>query len=450
MATLNTQTSVVDYIKSTNGDSSFSARAKLAVDNGIVKNVNQFTGSAQQNTSLLTKLQGATKTTPKAVVNKDDASSFINSGQDQDIATAESKDAPPSRLSSSDLVDAFKKISGSDSLVPKRDFSAPDFEQNFEKLRQQYGVDDLETSINEYDAQEKEIQARLRERLDLEEGKPVALNVISGRVSEAEKQEFRRLDEIGRAKSRAINQMTAANNVIETTMNLRKMDYDAAKSSYDSQFSQNIQLFNTIKGIADFDISEEERMKDNARSNLQIMYDSIQEGGLDIESADASTLSRMSSLELEAGLPQGFYRNIAAVKPEAKVLSTTTRVAGGVKYADVVYKNPDGSLSTQSVRIGASGSGDSGANDGLVEPAVSFEEYINAAQQELSMSIDPNNQIYKDLEAQWKKDYPSTTSAKFTSTELKKLEFGGLLGASRAEQLDYLYSKDEADDNPFN
>jgi hypothetical protein len=448
MATLNTKTSVVDFIKSTGGDSSFSARAKLAVEHGIVKNVNQFAGSAQQNTSLLSKLQGAPKTTPKAVVNKDDASSFINAGQDEDIASAEDKDAPPSRVSSSDLVDAFKKISGKDSLVPVRDFDTPDFEENFEKLRQQFGVDDLESSINEYDAQEQEIQARLRERLDLEEGKPVALNVISGRVSEAEKQEFRRLDEIGRAKSRAINQMTAANNVIETTMNLRKMDYDAAKSNYDSQFSQNIQLFNTIKGIADFDISEEERMQDNARSNLQIMYDSIQEGGLDIESADASTLSRMSSLELEAGLPQGFYKNIAAVKPDAKVLSTTTRVSGGVKYADVVYKNPDGSLSTQSVRIGASGSSDDSEPSA---PAVSFEDYIAAAEQELSMSLRPDTQLYKDLEAQWKTDYPATGTSKFSSTELKKLEFAGLLGASRAEQLEHLFGDDEDDDdNPFN
>lgn len=446
---LNTKTSVVDYIKSTGGDSSFSARAKTAVEQGIVKTTGQYTGSAEQNISLLSKLQGLTKTAPKTVATTDDAASFINAGQDQDIASAEKEDAPPSRLSSSDLVDAFKQISGSDGLVPTQDFDAPDYEASFEKLRQEYGVDELETSINEYDAQEQEIQARLRERLDLEEGKPVALNVISGRVSEAEKQEFRRLDEIGRAKSRAISQMTAANNVIETTMNLRKMDYDTAKSAYDSQFSQNIQLFNTIKGVAEFDISEEERARDNARSNLQIMYDSIQEGGLDIESADPATLQRMSSLELEAGLPQGFYKSIAAVKPDAKVLSTTTRVTGGVKYADVVYKNPDGSLSTQSVRIGTSGDGTGG--DGITEPAVSFDEYIAAAEQELRMSLKPTDTgLYADLKKQWEIDYPATGTSKFSSTELKKLEFGGLLGAPRAEQLDFLYGDEDEDDNPFN
>lgn len=449
MAELNTKTSVVDYIKSTGGDSSFSARAQLAVKQGIVKNANQYVGSTAQNTSLLTKLRSGTPATPTKVTNTEDATRFINDGQDQEIATLEQEDAPPSRVSSSDLVDAFKEISGSDSLIPSRDFAAPEFEKSYETLRQQYNVDDLEASINEYDAQEQDIQARLRERIDIEEGKPVALNVISGRVSEAEKQEFRRLDEIGRAKSRAINQLQTANNVIETTMNLRKMDYDVAKGEYDSKFSQNIQLFNVIKGVAEFDISEEERASDNARANLQIIYDSIQEGGLKVEEADAKTISKIHTLELEAGLPQGFYESIAAVKPDAKVLSTTTRTTGGVKYADVVYKNPDGSLSTQSVRIGAAGSG-GGSGDGVSLPAVSFDDYIDAAQQELGMSIDPNSSLYKDLEVQYKVDYPTTGTTKFTATELKKLEQAGLLGASRQEQLDYLFGEDEDEnDNPF-
>lgn len=57
MATLNTSTSIVDYLKSKGQDSSFGARANLASQYGI-KN---YTGSAQQNTQLLNLLrQGST------------------------------------------------------------------------------------------------------------------------------------------------------------------------------------------------------------------------------------------------------------------------------------------------------------------------------------------------------------------------------------------------------
>ena len=50
---LNTGTSIVDYLKSIGKDSSYQARARLAVQLGIVKSVKEYKGSAQQNTTML-------------------------------------------------------------------------------------------------------------------------------------------------------------------------------------------------------------------------------------------------------------------------------------------------------------------------------------------------------------------------------------------------------------
>lgn len=50
--------SIVDYLKSTGQNSSSSNRAQLAVQQGIVSNANQYTGSATQNLALLAKLRG--------------------------------------------------------------------------------------------------------------------------------------------------------------------------------------------------------------------------------------------------------------------------------------------------------------------------------------------------------------------------------------------------------
>jgi hypothetical protein len=359
MPKLNTNTSVVDFLKSTGGDSSFSARANLAVKHGLIQNTSQFRGSASQNTALLNKLRGVANSgsNPSAVASKNDASSFINAKQDTDIKVAQRKDEPETRgTNTADLVDAFKDISGRSSLVP--DFRVPDvnFEQTFNKLRGDFNLDQLEQSINEFDAQAEDLRAQLRISTHDELGKPVALNVIEGRVGEQERNMMERIDFIDRQKARAVNQLATANDAIENIMTFKKMDYDVAKDKYDTEFAQNIKLFDTIKGVAEFESSEEDKEQDNARANLQIIYNSISEGG-DVSLIDESQKAKINKLELQAGLPQGFYQNIATEKPDAKVLSTTTRTTGGVKYADVLYKNADGSITTQQVRLGASTSG---------------------------------------------------------------------------------------------
>lgn len=53
--------SLVDFLKSLDVDSSFSNRAKLAVIYGIVKTSTQYKGSAEQNTALLAAMRGDAK-----------------------------------------------------------------------------------------------------------------------------------------------------------------------------------------------------------------------------------------------------------------------------------------------------------------------------------------------------------------------------------------------------
>lgn len=454
MPQLNTDTSVVDFLKSTKKDASFSSRAKLATEQGIVKNPAQYRGTAAQNTSLLQKLRTPKVDKPTEVNTPEQATDFINSKQTEDIATVEETNEPPTRSVSpgTNLIDTFKQVTGRESVLPSAALpEAPNFEQSFADLRKQYGVDDIETTINDLDAQEQELEAQLRTNISAEKGKPVAMNVIQGRVSEQVENMRESLEFVQRQKQRAINELQTANDAIENMMNFRKMDYDVAKDRYNTEFSQNLQLFNTVKGIEQFEATEENRAQDNARANLQIIYNSLKEGQVTAETMDDTTKTKVNKMELQAGLPQGFYENIVAEKPEAKVLSTTTRSVGGVKYADVLYRNPDGSLTTESVRIGASGSSSRNTSEQAGEPEVPFDTYINAAQEELGMSIDTNSQLYKDLQKQWKIDYPSTSTIGFTDSELKRLEAVDLLDAPRQEQLNYLYppKNNSSVSNPF-
>lgn len=68
-----------------------------------------------------------------------------------------------------------------------------------------------------------------------------------------------------------------------------------------------------------------------------------------------------------------------------------------------------------------------------------WEEYLNAALKLAKVNYFPKADEAL-LREQYKKDY-ETKKEKFTSTENKRLEQAGLLGASRQEQLDYLFKK---------
>src|SRR3990167_3717769 len=57
---LNTGSSVVDYLKSTGKDSSFSSRKSLYETSGLKERLGDYTGSTNQNLAFLKQLQSST------------------------------------------------------------------------------------------------------------------------------------------------------------------------------------------------------------------------------------------------------------------------------------------------------------------------------------------------------------------------------------------------------
>lgn len=362
MATQYQGNSIVDYVKSTGGDSSFKSRANLAVKQGIVKSAAEYVGSATQNTSLLNKLRGAGASAP-TTGGRNDATSIINANQDADIENAPSEDAAPSRNESrtSRYSTAFSEVS---ELFDGGDRpEAPSFGDLYEKARKDFQLDDLEGYVNDLQTEEEAIYADLRERRTAERGKTVATNVIEGRISQAERQEAERIDYITRQKNSAVRQLQSANATIENMINFTKLDYDTARNAYNDKFTQQMSLFNTVKSVVDSEMNDEEREADTARANLNIIYGSIREGEIDTGTISPEMEYKINQMELQAGLPTGFYENLQNQNPDGEILSTTTRTNGGAKYADVLYKNPDGSITAKAVYLGGASSG-SGSGSG--------------------------------------------------------------------------------------
>lgn len=286
------------------------------------------------------------------------ATSIINANQDDDIANTPSRDDAPSKTQTrtSRYSTAFSEIK--DIITPAGSSpAAPNFSDLYNKTRKDLNIDDLEGYVNELQTEEEQIYADLRARRTDERGKTVATNVIEGRIGQAERQEAERIDYITRQKNSAVRQLQSANATIENIINFTKLDYDTARNSYNDQFSQQMSLFNTVKGIVDSEITDEERDADRSRANLNIIYSSIREGEVDTKSLTPEMQYTINKMELSAGLPTGFYENIKNQNPNGKILSTTTRTSGNAKYADVLMRNDDGSISVKSVYLGADASG---------------------------------------------------------------------------------------------
>lgn len=225
--------------------------------------------------------------------------------------------------------------------------------QEFENLREQYGVADLETNLTDLKAEQEALIAEKRRRTQAEEGKTVPLGVIGGRVSEIERQENERLDVINRTINTVTDQLQTSYGVIETYINLSGLDYQDAVSAYDREFNQNLQIYKLVD-------EELDQQQSNARANLQIYANAIISGNIDYNSLSSDQKAFVSKLEVQSGLPIGFTASLKADNAGGKVLSTSTRESGGQKYADVVMQMPDGSMKVVTQSLGAvSGSGSS-------------------------------------------------------------------------------------------
>lgn len=346
MANLNTGSSIVDLLKSTGQKSDFDSRSKLANTYGI-KN---YTGTAEQNTQLL----GYVNKGSKPPANIDQANERINQNQQNDFETKTKEKEPGTRTSTRTYNDIFNEIKTSlTSGLPTKPETV-NLAETFVNLRKSQGVVDLETSLTDLQAQARDIQAISRARTTAEKGKAVPMNVIAGRISEEEAQDNQRLQVVNDSIKTISSQLETKYNVIDNIMKYKGTDYANAVDAYDKTFTQNLSLLTTARGIAEDERTKEETINDNARANLQIIYNNLSSGGVDPDTIDPAQKANITKLELQAGLPIGFYSNVVNKNPKADILSTTTREDNGKKYADVITRDKNGKISTQSVYLGGS------------------------------------------------------------------------------------------------
>lgn len=175
--------------------------------------------------------------------------------------------------------------------------------EEYEKMRNEMGVADLETSLTDLKAQLEEQYAQKRARTNDAKSKPVSMGVIGGRISEIEQQEMDRIDALGRQINVISDQLNTSYNVISTYMNFMGLDYQDAVSAYNTEFNRNLQIYQ----IVDAEMDEQTAA---ARSNLQMYANAITSGNMSYGSLSSDQKSVINKLEVQSGLPIGFISKL--------------------------------------------------------------------------------------------------------------------------------------------
>lgn len=343
-----------------------------------------YQGTADQNTSLLGKLT--------AVPNP--ALAGINTGSGVASSTAlentrqyeeqkkkedEAKKAAEqeieiARLSREKTINELKGVIAPAGGAPTR----PDLEGSYRGLRSE--KDATGNSIEDYSAT---LAENRKKRADIESSLAEYTATLSEGQSEsaflAQKGEKQRLaqtelDRLDREGTLIQNQITNRTNVINTLMGFKGDDYANSKAAYDAEFSKNMNVLQIFNSQKDKEDATEERAKDNARANLQIIQNEIAKGAMRYDKLDAATQATIDELEQQAGLPRGFTSFVTA-NVKGDVLSTASRTApNGVEYFDVITRTPEGKISVTSIARGAVKNTDSTNTPSSLNGVLSKEE----------------------------------------------------------------------------
>ena len=234
-----------------------------------------------------------------------------------------------------------------------------------EKQRELYGVAELETELSTIKEDELLLRANLREARGIEEGKPVALGVMAGRISEQERQAQTRLDYLNVRKATIVDELNTKYTAINTFVQYAGMDYQDAVKAYDSEFNKNVQVQNMLSGLRKESwtyitdtIQLNEQIKqnniDNARANLSTITNSITSGGLSMDDLSETERLTIQKLEVQAGLPIGVVSNLKAqVDPQANIVFQTSNQG----ITQIGCLNPDGTITTKEFGRKISGGG---------------------------------------------------------------------------------------------
>jgi len=227
------------------------------------------------------------------------------------------------------------------------------------KKRKELGVGKQETELADLDTQIAQLDQQITDLFETEDDRMVSMTQIGRRKSEEQRLYEKARNELQVKRTGIVNELNQKYSVIDGIMKYTSADYENAVDDYNTKFTQAINLTNLLRSVDESNKSDAEKKADNARTNLQIMVNTLKDKNVDYGSLDSGTLLNIKNLELQSGLPSGFVKFAmeATDDPIVSMGSEFTN-ASNQRQVPVYTKNPStGVVSVKILTLGTS-SGD--------------------------------------------------------------------------------------------
>jgi hypothetical protein len=272
--------------------------------------------------------------------------------------------------------------------------TAPKLATTYEDYRTKYNVEPLEKEITDIDAKIADIEAGFREQTGEDRFISKGFRTTANKKL-AEDATFQ-IDALNRQKNVAVNQLNNKYNTINMMMGFEKYDYETARSKYEFDYNKNLTMIQLLQTDEEREADKEDNAMTTAKATLGTMSDMISEalknGSISsYDDLDTNTKLQIQKLEMQAGLPVGFYSQVlSTMAPDEKVL--TTQLSEDKTTASIIIQNSDGTFTVKNVSTGLSaGSGNGGTetdaynwlNDLIdINPDATYEDILTTFKSE--------------------------------------------------------------------
>lgn len=235
---------------------------------------------------------------------------------------------------------------------------APKYEETFEKLRSDMGLDTVESSINEYKDMIRDQENLLMQQKGTERAKTNRLGVIEGRIDKATQDRQEQISWLSSNVSYLTDVANSAYTLINMTMNFKQMDYNTAKEAYDSEFTKRMSVYDSLVETArderDFKLALKQEQQKVASTQLTMYADMITSGQISWKDLSNTEQLQVHKLEVQAGLPVGFTGKIKIPKGATIKSITNRHDKSGQLIADIIYVDPyTGKVNVEHKKLGS-------------------------------------------------------------------------------------------------
>lgn len=179
------------------------------------------------------------------------------------------------------------------------------------------------------------------------------------------------IDTLTEQETNASNMLSNATSYVKTLMDASNMDYNNASQQYQAQYT-------AAKAVQDQISADASEVQKSSAAFLTAVQNMASTNGLDWSKLPPAMQAQIGNAEVQAGYPPGFTQYIISQSASGalgKVLSTSSRSAGGEDYYDVLSRMPDGSMKVTTIARGPSSTSPSTQKDDIASMAQKLQSW---------------------------------------------------------------------------